>query len=274
MFIEKQEEKLMALGDYSKNNDNNSKKTKEPIVYSPYGTSNVDGIDPSAISYHFYNGLLKISISPKKSNIKPGEQSFWDYENGISIWLTHSKAYMLLQEIEYVLEHKDTCINGGVATRSGGLISFSTGKELGCASPCLIIRTVNSEGVITASYAYQFKDNYEAVRNFDENTKYENIKYPNLEIEEFKTLLREYAISSCGATAYSVINNSKYETNKMQSRLSLIMDKLGIDTPKYTKQQSSFFNQSRPQNVNNYMNAPETSIDGLNGDEDEDLPFN
>ena len=266
----------MALGDYSRNNtDSNSKKTREPVVYSAYGTSNVDGIDPSALSYQFYNGLLKISISPMKRGAKPGDSSLWDYDGGISIWLTHSKAYMLLQEIEYVLEHKDTCHNGGVFTRSGGLISFSSGKELGCTSPCLIIRTVDSNGTITASYAYQFKNNYEAIRNFDEKSNFDRVEYPNIEIDELKTILKEYATSACGASAYAVINNNKYEANRTSTKLSMIMDKLGIESPSYNRGgQSSFFNQSRQQPNSSYMNPPETvSIDTL-GDEDGDLPFN
>lgn len=38
----------MALGNY---NDNNNRRYYEPLVYSPYGTSNTEGVDPSALSF-------------------------------------------------------------------------------------------------------------------------------------------------------------------------------------------------------------------------------
>ena len=56
----------MALG------DENKKKYYEPLVYSPYGTSNNDGVDPSALYYQFYISLLKISIYLMFTNDKPG----------------------------------------------------------------------------------------------------------------------------------------------------------------------------------------------------------
>ena len=51
----------MALGNY---NDNNNKRYSEPLVYSQFGTSNTEGEDPSALSFSFYNKMLKITITP------------------------------------------------------------------------------------------------------------------------------------------------------------------------------------------------------------------
>ena len=85
----------MALGDNYNGNDNNKKKYYEPILYSPYGTSNTDGVDPSALSYSFFNGLLKISIAPMKPGAQPGDRQLWDHDNAVSVWLTHVKARML-----------------------------------------------------------------------------------------------------------------------------------------------------------------------------------
>lgn len=224
----------MALGDYN-NGDNNKKKYYEPIVYSPFGTSNTDGVDPSAISYQFYNGMLKISISPMKAGARPDDIQKWDHENAVTIWLTHAKARILADEIRNVLAHPDEVNNGGVYTGKGdsqGFISFSNGKELGASGPCLIVRRLNETG-ITSSYAYQFKDrSYAAVRNFDQNniTEYDHINYPNLEIDELLTLLDDYSSSIGGAMAYSVMNAQKYDTNRSNTKMNLIMEKLGIDT--------------------------------------------
>ena len=120
----------MALGD---SNNNNRRKYYEPNVTSPYGVSNTDGIDPSALSYRFTLGMLVISIAPMLPSAKPDDQRVWDHDNEVSIWLTHYNAKMLLNEIEYMQAHPDAVNNGGVFTKSGGLISFSNGKELGAS---------------------------------------------------------------------------------------------------------------------------------------------
>ena len=75
----------MAFGD---NNDNNSRKFYEPTVYSSYGMSNTDGVDPSALNFQFSLGLLKITISPMKPGAKQGDKQLWDHDNAVSVWLT------------------------------------------------------------------------------------------------------------------------------------------------------------------------------------------
>lgn len=242
----------MALGDY---NNNNQKKYYEPILYSPYGTSNTEGVDPSALSYQFYNGLLKISISPMKVGAKPGDKQMWDHDNGISAWLTHVKAQILHDEIIYVLNHPDEINNSGVPTGSDGLISFSNGKELNVSSPCLIIRKIDQNtGSPTSVYAYQFKDNYHsAIRNFnpDNPQQYDSYTYKNFEIDQLLTILSEFARSSCGAYAYATMNAFKYDINRNNTKMQLIMDKLGIESnPEYSKGGNrggnSFFSNNKP----------------------------
>ena len=189
----------MALG------DENKKKYYEPLVYSPYGTSNTDGVDPSALSYQFYNGLLKISISPMLPNAKPGDRKLWDSDNQISVWLTQAKAKMFHDDILYLLDHIDECNNVGVASGAEGLISFSNGKELGVATPCLIIRKIDQNGNVIAVYAYQFKtDYYTTIRNFkpDDPSNYDKPTHPNLEIENLLTILDDYSKYISGACAY------------------------------------------------------------------------
>lgn len=268
----------MALGDY----DNNKKKYYEPILYSPYGTSNTDGVDPSALSYQFYNGLLKISISPMLPNAKPNDKQIWDRDNAVSVWLTHVKAKMFCDEIKYVLAHPDECNNGGVPTGTDGLISFSSGKELGVSTPCLIIRKIDPEsGSVQSVYAYQFKDkHYKAVRNFnpDSPTEYDSVNYPNLEIENLITILEDYYKSTSGAIAYSVMNGMKYDIHRNNTKMALIMDKLGIEKPEYGNGNSgggrSFFSSNQGSgNKNNGeftgMNPPvtrSTTLEQLEGE--------
>lgn len=232
----------MALGDYS-NNDNSRKKYYEPQVYSKYGTSNTDGVDPSALSYSFFNGLLKISIAPMLPSAKPDDKQLWDHQNEASIWLPHFKAKLLLDEINYVQAHPDEVNNGGIIIGEEGLISFSNGKEIGASSPCLIIRKIDQNtGEATSVYAYQFKtDYYKTVRNYNpaDPSNFEFVDHPIFEIEQFKELLRTYSSSMSGAAAYAQMYYERFETNRTRTKLELIMDKLGIESAEYGRQRTS-----------------------------------
>lgn len=239
----------MALGDNYNGGDNNKKKYYEPTVNSPFGTSNTDGIDPSAISYQFSLGMLKISIAPMLPSAKPGDRQLWDHSNEVSVWLTHIKARLLLNEIEYVQAHPDTINNAGVNTGTDGLISFSNGKELGASGPCLIIRKIDpNTGEATSVYAYQFKtDYYKTVRNYDPHnpTSFERTNYPDFEIDVLKQILRDYSCSIGGAQAYANMYHQRFDTNKMNTKIKLIMEKLGIESPEYNRRNDSnksFFN--------------------------------
>ena len=109
----------MAFG----NQDNNEKKNYEPRVYSPYKTSNVDGIDPSSLGVTFFRNLLQLSISPKLQNT--GDKIAFDHDNAIVVYLTHTKARILKNEVERVLEinksHITQCCKGNRKS-SGGFI--------------------------------------------------------------------------------------------------------------------------------------------------------
>lgn len=270
----------MALGDYN-NGDNAKRKYYEPDVASSYGVSNTDGVDPSALSYRFTLGMLVVSISPMLPSAKPDDARLWDHDNKVSIWLTHSKAKMLLEEIEYIQAHPDTVNNGGVDTRSGGLISFSIGKELGASGPCLIIRKIDQDsGEAVSTYAYQFKtDYYRSIRNYNPSApnESERVNYPNMEVEEFKDLLRTYASSIGGSQAYANMYYQRFETNKMNTKIRLIMDKLGIENPEYSKKSSggnrSFFSNngggaSSGNSIPSSNNMRSTTMDALAEDMD------
>lgn len=236
----------MAFGD---NNDNNSRKFYEPTVYSSYGMSNTDGVDPSALNFQFSLGLLKITISPMLPNAKPGDSELWDRKNGASIWLTHTKARMFADCIKEMLNGKmDEINNYSVPSGNGGIITFSNGKELGATSPCLMIRKQDTNtGDITSTYAYQFKSDYHySIRNFDPTTKdFEKMYFPNLEIEQFVMLLEEYYRSMSGAQAYSTLYSAKVDIQKTNTKFRLIMDKLGIEQPtEYSKGNGGYNNKS------------------------------
>ena len=228
--------------------DNNERKFYEPSVYSGYAMSNTDGVDPSALNFLFLNGLLKVSISPMLPNAKPGDRNLWDKDNAAAIWLTHTKARMLAEEMRYIKDHPDELNNAGVPSGTEGLLSFSNGKELGATSPCMIIRKLNAEtGEVTASYAYQFKADYHyTIRNFDPTSKgFDKNFFESLEIDQFITVLETYYTVMTGALAYGVLYGAKYDIQKNHTKTKLIMDKLGIESSgDYSKNDHNYNNRS------------------------------
>lgn len=214
----------MALGNY----DNNEKNRYNPVYYSSYNSGNKDGIDPSAISYNFQSRMLKISISPLKMN--QGDKVSYDHENAASIWLQHTKARMLYDEILKVL--KGEISNGGVTSGTDGLIRFSDGKELGINAYCLIISKINPDtGETISSYTYQFKDkHYYAVENYNPNDSQHKKCYHNdLEINLLLDTLKSYYEAMAGGTAYSVLDAFRFNIDTNNTKMDLIMSKLGVE---------------------------------------------
>ena len=212
-------------------NQNESKKQQySPTVYSPYRMSNVeDSIDRSCINFTYWNNTLKISIAPKKPS-NNDEVSF-DYENAIAIYLNHTKARILHDEICKFQEDPEKYNSSGIPSGQG-LITISNGKEFGIACPCIVIRKVDESGMPTSSYAYQIKNNYYySIRNYDEKKgTFDKVTsdYANIELEQIKTLLMEYYKAMTGAIAYSVLDQNKYDTSRMSTKIDQIASKLGV----------------------------------------------
>ena len=233
----------MALGN---NYDNNKKEQYMPVYYSAYNTGNPEGVDPSALSYSFYNRMLKLSISPLKMN--NGDKISYDHENAASVWITHTKARLLYDEILKVMEGKIS--NGGVPTGAEGLVRFCDGKELGVNNPCLIINKVNENGEVTSSYAYEFKTKHHyGIENFNPNDSTHKKVYNNdLEIQQLLTLLESYYTAMSGAVAYSVMDANRFNTSTQNTKIDLIMSKMGVEyKPGTTSRTSStsFFDGDR-----------------------------
>lgn len=262
----------MALG----NQDNNTRKNYEPTVYSPYRMSNTEGVDPSALSFSYTLGMLKIEIAPMKPKANENDKISFDHDKSIEVWLTHIKARLLYNEIKRYLNEDgmQTVSNVGVNTGSNGLILFSNGKELGINSPVLIIMKVDESGNPTASYAYQFRTNYHfAIKNFISNNgsaSYETDYYDNLEIDQFLDVLKSYYEAQTGAVAYSMIYQGRFDASRNNTKLGLIMDKLGIENKSngnYSRSSNSFFNNNgnSSNSGGNENNFRKSTLDSLSG---------
>ncbi|MGL5752613.1 MAG: hypothetical protein ACRCXT_18900 [Paraclostridium sp.] len=220
----------MSLGDTNNSYNNNKKKPYQPKVYSPYKMSNTESaVDQTQFSTSFWNNMLVLTIAPMVQN--NGKDIAFDHDNAASIYLSHTKARMLHDELEMFIQDPHQFNNVGV--NSGmGLIYISNGAEFGVTTPVLVVSKINPEtGVPESSYAYQFKQSYHySIRNYDGNTAdFDKIYHDNLEIEQLKTLLRSYYEAMTGALAYTVVDNMKYDMSRINTKLDSCTEKLGVE---------------------------------------------
>lgn len=237
----------MALGSTY---NNNAQKSNAPdlSVYSNYRMNNAESkIDATCITFRFWKSNLCIGIFPRKNT--GNDEIAFDMDNGITIYLSHTKARILSNELKLFL--KDPVTYNAVGVPSGqAAISISNGSEYGKDVPVVTIRKVNSNGEVTASFAYEFKTNYYySIRNYDGknfNSNYED--YKNIEIEQFISVLDEYVKASTNAIAFTVMDQRKYSYTRMDNKVEAIAAALGVDPAKSGNNNrhnnSSYFNNN------------------------------
>lgn len=247
----------MAMSDNYNNNNSNQKQ--RPTLYSNYRMSNIDSsVDKTSLTFTFWNGMLKITIAPLKEGATAENISF-DYENTVPVYLTHTKALLLLEAIKEYETNKENLNSIGVPAGKG-LLYLSNGKEFGKAGDYLVIKKINEEdGSVESSFTYQFNtESHFMVKDFADGN-FDRVIVPNLELEQLKTMLREFCQSSTGAYAYSNIDYGRFDNSRINTKIELVMDKLGIErTGKKGNGGggSSYFNKP--------SNGGQTSSNGMN----------
>ena len=238
----------MPYGNYS--NNQNVSQVYEPNVYSPYRMNNaMSTVDKTCLTFQYWKNSLRISISPRLPD-SPDDAPKFDLKNGISIYLNHTKARILYHELCGFMEDPEKYDNHGVDSGTG-LITFSTGKEFNSQFPLIIIRKIDETGNISSSFAYEVRGEYHyAVCGFSEHNKdFTKKYYPSLELEQLRDVLKTYYESMTYAMSYSVIEQERFEFNKVYQKLNRIGEKLGIDLSGGTGYQrsssTSFFSQNQ-----------------------------
>lgn len=257
----------MALGDTY--NNNNEKKNYSPSVTSGYRFSNAEStIDKTALSFAFWNKLLKISIAPKKE--AEGDVVSFDYDNAGAVYLSHTKAIMLYKEVVKFLEDYKAGRapkNVGVPSGNEGLIYICNGEEFNAEGPCLVIRKIDEKGHCTSTYVYEFRRNthYSIVNYTEKTAAFESRFYDELEIEQFANLLKSYYESMTMAIAYSIQEVEKYDNSRMNTKLKIIGEKLGVDFTKQNNSEksrftnTSYFSNAKPANESNSYSGMSSS---------------
>lgn len=222
----------MAIGDNYNNNQQQYKPTVN--VTSGYKWYNEEStIDPTRLLIKMWGNSLILEISPKKAESST-EFAEYDDKSTIKLYLSHTKARILHDEILGYLDNREERNSSGVPSGTG-VVTICNGSEFGSPeATCLVLRRVNESGETESSYAYEFKRNYHyAIRNYDADNKsfskeYED--YNDLEIRQFLTLLEEYYTSMANTTAFSVLNAMNYDY-KTNSKIDAICEAVNAKVP-------------------------------------------
>lgn len=232
----------MALGSTYNNNQTNNRQ--DITVYSNYRMNNAESkIDATCMTFRFWRTNLCIGIFPRK-NTGNDEISF-DMDNGIIIYLSHTKARMFENELKHFLEDPANYNSVGVSSGSAA-ITISNGSEYGKNNPVITIRKVDENGTVIASFAYEIKtDYYFSIRNYD-GTKYDEEKdeYKYIEIEQLITVLDQYVKASTNAIAFSVANQQVYSFNRLDTKVELIAQSLGVELKSGNNGQNRYNNST------------------------------
>ena len=242
----------MSLGNTYNNNQGN-KNDPNVTVYSNYRMNNAESlIDATCLTFRYWKQSLCIGIFPRKQTGNENDVAF-DMDNGITIYLSHTKARILKNELENFL--RDPVAYNGSGVPSGqAVITISNGLEYGKNTPVLTIRKVDENGNVLSSFAYEFKTDFHySIRNYDGrnfNTIYDDYRY--LEIQQMITVLDEYVKAATNAVAFTVRDQNKYVESRTNRAINAIAEKLGVEINANNAARrfnnSSYFNGSNNNN--------------------------
>lgn len=239
----------MPLGNnsYNKGNSNGKKNDFSPTTYSSVKISNFDsGVDPSSVSFSFWKGMLRITITPIKKSADGGYN--FDKDNSTEVYLTPTRAALFLNYLKLFRKDPNAYVNVGV-TAGNSIIYVTNGAEefddQDGNGLFLIIKNLDDKGNIDSEIAYQFrttpdKDNF-GILNYkggtDFSKDYEYTKF--LDYDIFTNTVAQYVNGNSSAVAATVVDATRFSFNSIISKLTSIQENLGIDTGSGYKRKSN-----------------------------------
>lgn len=242
----------MSLGTQSKSNQN-QKKEIHVTTYSDTAFSNVESaVDKTKLTVTFWNKTMKLAISAMKDVNNPA--AGFDYDNSGLAYLSPIKAKILADVMQNFINDPNAEDGQGIITKDTYLtIHRNICNEDGL--PCLVLRKFNAEGIVEATFAYEFKG-YDNISGFVSADKFKTQAQPHAEINALITTLNEYYLNSNGANAHFNMEYSKFANARHDEQIRAIADKLGVSTGggnKSTQPRSSVFDSPKqPSSSNTY----------------------
>jgi hypothetical protein len=226
LIILSKEDLTMSFKSYSNNNNDNQPTN---TTYTPISFSNPESeVSQTRISISYFNRLMKISIANKLSGGSNDQYASYDNDNQASVYISFTKAKILLDLIKNKLLADDDVHNVCIETKQG-LFKVSDGVEFGSTMPCISISSADASGNVTET-VYQCKnDFYTGAYNYSDG-KYSTMKFDDMELSTFMMVLEEYYKSSSYAIASSIMEASMYKREGHYSLTKSIADKVGVVT--------------------------------------------
>lgn len=238
------------------NNNQNQNKSPDVTVYSGYRMNNAESkIDQTCVTFRYWKSNLCISICPRKQT--GNDEVQFDMDNCITIYLSHTKARIFAEEIKKFLAAPESYKSVGVPSGQA-IITLSNGVEYGKNTPVLVIRKLNDGGEVSSEFAYEFKTDFHySVENYigtgDFTNNYEDYKY--IEIQQLVTLLEEYYKSATNAVAFTVMDQRKYSSTRMENKIDAIAAALNVEV------KGGSNNNGRRFNSNSHFSSSNSSED-------------
>ena len=257
----------MALGSgYNGGNGNqsNNNTNYEPRYYSRLRLRNYDthmGID---ISYS--GGLMKIDI------VKGSGES--RMEAAASVYLTGIKAMMLYNQMmafnqRYIEDDKKLTQNMafGVQTGMSEITTICAVHKNPDGQRALTIAKINASGSFTERTTFDFpKENLFGIEwsNFDQ-MKFDKKFESNIEFDMLAEAIHQFASTFSGAAGYNILDLNRYESNRQNSTIRRIAEKVGVEINNnrnnYSRGSNNYFNSNSDRATSTHRTAEE--IDSL-----------
>lgn len=248
----------MALGDGG--------KVYENTYYSRMRFKDYD--KKVGLGFKFKSGMLVAEISQEKDGFQ--------YETIVDIFITSTKAKILLEEIKRFEKDIDTGVaepNKGYGINAGmgevvSILALHTTPDGGKA---VFIGKVDNSGNITKSYDHVFNNkdfHYGLTWSDIESMSVTKNYYNELEYEQFKDTIHQFVDVSSGAIGYAVADITRYDNQRILKKMDPIFDKLGIE-----RNNRNGYNRNGNGSNDYFMNAPASSNHKNYDDMEEDLPF-
>ena len=253
--------------------DNNKKQNYENTFYSRLKFTNYD--EKKMLSFSYWKGNLKVTINGVKESATGIE-----YEELSVIYLSPIKANILKEQLIAFRSLKDSATTNksvGIDTGIGETKNFiavgnTASSKKDDIQRTLCIGKVDINGNVVEYNNFNFNHHYHFgiewtdVQSMKCSTTYQD----NTELDLFIITLDEYVKSMTGAVAYSVMDMGRFDYSRINTKIELVMNKLGIES-RSSKQVSSesYFNKNglgsgaaSPENTNR-ARSQRTSIEDI-----------
>ena len=197
-----------------------------PTVFGLTFVNKYSKLDKTMLQFSMWKTTIKITIYPviESSDSYSDDQVKFDKKNGLSIYLTATKAHLFAQLLREFKNDPEKISGKGVPSGQSLItIEFNPSSE---NTPCIAIRKINPDsGSIEQSYSYELSDDLSMIiEDYDPSTGTFNKNYEMFRGHDLDMIilqLEQYAAAMTNSMAFSVTENLYPHFEKIASKLGV-----------------------------------------------------